>query len=232
MTAEWHMHPSHSNFIREALMRTPLRVAVLLSAAALGGCASGSVVSQAGGDVALVRRGAVELKQDMRKVWTDHVVYTREYIAAAVANDGSASAVAARLMKNQEDIGNAVAPYYGSAAGAKLTDLLKAHINIATEVVAAAKAGDNTKLADADRRWHDNAADIAGFLAGANPNWSRDGLRMMLNEHLSLTTQEAVLKLQKRWTEDVANFDQIYMQALHMADALTDGILKQFPAKV
>src|SRR5439155_14620474 len=96
----------------------------------------------------------------------------------------------------------------------------------------AAKAGDNAKVSDADRRWHDNARDIAAFLAGANPNLSRDALVNMLNEHLSLTTEEALARIQKRWTDDTVAFDRILTQALMMADALTDGIVKQFPSKV
>jgi hypothetical protein len=54
----------------------------------------------------------------------------------------------------------------------------------------------------------------------------------MLNEHLSLTTQEATARIQKKWTDDVAAFDSIYTQAMHMADALSDGIIKQHPDKV
>jgi hypothetical protein len=135
-------------------------------------------------------------------------------------------------MKNQEDIGGAIEPYYGEAAADKLTGLLKQHISIAVDLVAAAKAGDNAKVADADRRWRDNAAQIAAFLADANPNWSRDALLAMLNEHLSLTTQEAMARIQKRWNDDQMAFDKIFNQALSMADTLTDGIVKQFPAKV
>ena len=213
-------------------MQRRICTAALLMSSAVLGCSSSRYPILSGGDVAVVRTGAVELKENMRKLWTDHVVYTRQYIVSTIANDPSASAAATRLMRNQEEIGNAIAPYYGSDAGMRLANLLKAHINIATEVVAAAKAGDNTKLADADRRWHDNAVDIATFLANANPNWSRTDLINMLNEHLSLTTNEAVLRLQKRWTDDVNNFDRIYSQALSMADALTNGIIKQYPAKV
>ncbi len=33
---------------------------------------------------------ADELRQDMRKLWTDHVVWTREYIIAAVADQPGA----------------------------------------------------------------------------------------------------------------------------------------------
>lgn len=172
-----------------------------------------------------------ELHDAMRKLWSDHVVWTRLYIIAAAAGDASAQTAAARLLRNQEDIGNAIAPYYGAAAGARLTELLKEHITIAVDLVSAAKARDDAKVSDADRRWHANANDIATFLSGANPNWPRAALLSMLNEHLALTTQEATARLQGRWADDASAFDRIFSQALMMADALSDGIVKQFPAR-
>jgi len=172
-----------------------------------------------------------QLHDGMRKLWSDHVVWTRLYIVAAAAGDASAQTAATRLLRNQDDIGNAIVPYYGSAAGAKLTDLLKQHINIAVDLVAAAKAGDNARVAEADRRWHANANDLATFLSGANPNWPKATVLSMLNQHLALTTQEATARLQGRWADDQAAFDGIFNQILGMADALSDGIVKQFPAK-
>lgn len=172
------------------------------------------------------------LHDNMRRLWSDHVVWTRQYIVAATSGDPSADAALSRLMKNQEDIGNAVRPFYGDAAGAKLTDLLKQHISIAGELVAAAKAGDQAKQTDADKRWHDNAAAIATFLSGANPNWPREALLSMLNNHLALTTREAVARLQKNWADDQTTFDNVYTQSMEMADALSSGIAKQFPGKV
>jgi hypothetical protein len=171
------------------------------------------------------------LDQAMRKLWADHVVYTRLYIISAVNGSDDAQPTATRLLKNQEDIGNAIVPYYGAAAGQKLTDLLKQHILIAVDLVSAAKAGDSAKQADADARWHQNAADLATFLSGANPNWPRQAVLDMLNQHLSLTTREAVDRLQKNYTDDVTNFDAIFNQAMMMADTLSSGIAKQFPGK-
>jgi hypothetical protein len=72
---------------------------------------------------------ASALNQDMRELWTDHVVWTRDYIIAAAAEAPDQQAAADRLMKNQEDIGAAVAVYYGKPAGDKLTELLKQHIS-------------------------------------------------------------------------------------------------------
>jgi hypothetical protein len=213
-------------------MTRSIRISVLVLAMVAAACAPNrsDEMKESSGDVAITDAGT-NLKTAMRKLWSDHVVWTRQYIVAATADDPSAAAAAARLMKNQEDLGNAIVPYYGSEAGTKLTDLLKQHINIAVDLVAAAKAKDNTKLGDADKRWHDNATEIATFLSGANPNWSKDGLVTMLNEHLSLTTEEAKARLEKRWDDDARTFDRIFDQAMHMADALADGIVKQFPDK-
>jgi hypothetical protein len=211
---------------------TKSRISFLILGTALMACTNAGTLRtvESGGEVAITRDGSA-LKDAMRDLWADHVVWTRNYIVAAVANDPSASAAATRLLRNQEDIGNAIAPYYGSAAGARLTTLLKEHITIAVDLVAAAKAGDKTKVADADARWHRNAADLATFLSGANPNWPRATLLSMLNDHLALTTQEATARIEQRWADDISYFDRIFDQAMHMADALTTGIVKQFPSR-
>ena len=201
-------------------MRKPRSIGLALLVGALAGCASGGMAPTG-------TSPALELRQNMRELWADHVVWTRGYIIAALADDPSASSALDRLMRNQEELGAAIAPYYGQPAGAQLTTLLKDHIRIAGEVVTAAKANRSTELADADRRWHENAEQIATFLSGANPHWSRADLLSMLNTHLSLTTTEATLRLQRNWGEDAANFDRIFDQAMAMADALSSGVIAQ-----
>ena len=174
---------------------------------------------------------AATLKQDMRKLWTDHVVWTRDYIVAAVGDQPDAEAAAGRLMKNQEDLGSAVAKFYGAAAGQQLTTLLKQHISIAVDLIKAAKAGDKAAQQQADTKWQQNASEIADFLSKANPNWPRATLSDMMKKHLSTTTDEVVARLTKNWDADVRAFDAVSDHILHMSDALSDGIVKQFPDK-
>ena len=174
---------------------------------------------------------ATAFKQDMRKLWTAHVVWTRDYIVAATLNQPDAPAALNRLMKNQDDIGNAMAKFYGAAAGRQLTTLLKDHIAIAGDIVKAAMGGDKAGQKAADDKWHQNAIQISDFLSKANPNWPRATLLEMMNTHLSTTAAELGARLSKDWEGDVKAFDAVYDHILHMADALSDGIIKQFPEK-
>jgi len=56
---------------------------------------------------------AVNLRMAMRKLWEDHITYTRNYIISALADLGDTGKVAERLLKNQDDIGDAIKPIYG-----------------------------------------------------------------------------------------------------------------------
>jgi hypothetical protein len=175
---------------------------------------------------------AVALRTDMRKLWEDHVTWTRLAIISLEAGTPDTDATVARLLRNQTDIGNAIKPYYGSAAGDLLTRQLRSHILIAADVVAAAKAGDQAKLADAQERWTANADQIAATLASVNPRyWKLGTMKAEMHMHLKLTTAEAVARLQGKWNADVAAYDQVHNHILHMSDMLTDGIVKQFAAR-
>lgn len=171
------------------------------------------------------------LQTALRKLWVDHIVWTRSYVVAAVADAPDAGAAAARLLKNQEDIGNAIVPVYGRAAGAKLTELLKGHIMIAVDLIAAAKASDQAKFGEYDAKWTKNAEDIASFLSEANPHWPRKDVVDLLNLHLNLTKKEVVARLTQKWEDDVQAFDDIFTEIMTVSDTLADGIHKQFPGK-
>lgn len=171
-------------------------------------------------------------RSDVRKLWEDHITWTRLYIVNALADLPSKSATAQRLLQNQTDIGNSIKLYYGDAAGEKLTTLLKSHILIAVDLIDAAKSGNTVKKEEASKRWSSNADDIASFLSGANPrNWPSTEMKSMMHEHLDLTTAQVVAGLEKNWSADIVAYDKVNEQILKMADMLSSGIIKQFPAK-
>ena len=175
---------------------------------------------------------ALAAHDEFRKLWEDHITWTRLAIISLEGGTPDADATVARLLRNQADIGNAVKPFYGNAAGAKLTSLLREHILIAADVIAAAKAGDTAKVAAAQVRWTANADRIATLLHGANPRfWPLAVLKHEMHTHLRLTTEEAVAHLQGRWAADVAAYDKVHRHILHMSDLLSGGLVEQFPQR-
>lgn len=173
----------------------------------------------------------VELRNAMRMLWEEHIAYTRNFIISSLAGLEDAGPVAERLLRNQDDIGNAIKPVYGEEAGKKLSVLLRDHILIAADIVKAAKAGDNDGVGKGQERWKKNADEIAVFLGGANPNWPVPTLKDMLYKHLAYTTTEVVARLKKDWAADIQAYDQGHAHMMMFADALSDGILKQHPKK-
>jgi hypothetical protein len=188
-------------------------------------------------DVSHASRAAITpkelaLRQDMRKLWEDHITWTRLAVISLTTDSPDTKATVARLLQNQADIGNAVKPFYGKAAGTKLTHLLREHILIAADLIAAAKSGDQEAVASQQARWQANADEIASFLSSANPrSWKPAEMRAMMRSHLRLTTDEVVARLTQKWAADVKAYDRIHVQILHMADMLSDGLVAQFPAR-
>jgi hypothetical protein len=206
-------------------------IAILAVVFLLAGALSGAYAQKMKGAGPMYTPSAVALKMDMRKLWEDHISWTSTYIMASVANLDDTGQIAERLLKNQQDIGNAIKPIYGDAAGNKLAALLKDHILIAAELVGAAKAGDNNKAAAAEKKWYANADEIAVFLSGANPNWPQKTLESLLYAHLALTKNEAVARIKKDPAAYIDARDKGHAHILVMSDALSDGIIKQFPKK-
>jgi hypothetical protein len=195
-----------------------------------GGGEARAVVHEAHATATPARQ--VALRQDMRRLWEDHVTWTRMVIIDFAAGSPGLQASSTRLLRNQADIGDAVAAYFGRAAGDRLTGLLRRHILIAVDVLTAAKAGDTAGLGTANARWARNADQIAAFLTRANPRaWPARQTRAMMRHHLGLTTAEAEARLSGDWAADVRAYDEVHFQALHMADMLSAGIIDRFPGR-
>jgi hypothetical protein len=170
------------------------------------------------------------LRFSMRDLWNDHALWTRNVIICIVDEAPGQTDAVNRLLKNQEDIGNAIKPYYGDAAGNDLTDLLKIHITTAATLVNAADDGDTPTYNSAATAWYANGDDIAVFLNNANPDhWGLDEWKSMMKSHLDHTVAEVTARLNMDYAADVAAYDIIVDEVQMMADELTEGIANQFP---
>jgi hypothetical protein len=216
------MRPDRSTSLHKMIAAT-ITIAIMLalaSSAAFAAPQESQKISQ------------TDFNKAMRKLWEDHITWTRLYIVSAAANLPDKDATAQRLLQNQADIGNAIVPFYGQAAGDKLTALLKDHILGAAALIEAAKSGDKAKTDAAAAKWYANADEIATFLSSANPkNWPLAEMKAGMKMHLDLTLAEATAQLQGKYADSVADYDKIHTHILGLADLLSSGIIKQFPQK-
>lgn len=171
----------------------------------------------------------IELKDNFRKLWSDHVIWTKNYIVSAFTDSEDKDKVLARLLQNQQDIGNVFKPYYGEAVGDKLAQLLREHIVIAGKVIDAVKAGNQTDAEKYNKEWYANADEIAKFLSSQNPKYSYEQLQEMLHEHLELITDDVMARVKKDWDAEIVAFDKGLEHMMMFGDLLTEGIVKQFP---
>jgi hypothetical protein len=214
-----------------ALSLIPVAAIVAVFAAALATTPSHADAHAANG----VTATRAAFHDAMRALWEDHIVWTRQFIVSAATlpeNLPDTAATVDRLLANQTDIGDAIKPFYGDAAGEALTELLRDHILTAADIVAAAKAGDGDGVEAASAAWYANADEIATLLSEANPRrWPLEAMRAHMTSHLDLTLEEAVARLEGRYADDIAAYDKVHADILEMADLLSDGIVAQFPSR-
>jgi hypothetical protein len=174
----------------------------------------------------------VAFHDGMRALWEAHGSWTHMVIVSFAGNLPNLPAEEQVLLQNQVDIGNAVKPYYGAAAGNRLTELLKAHILGAVNVLQAAKSGDKNSLATAEAAWFVNGRQIADFLHAADPRFlSRTAARTMMKIHLDQVIEQGVDELGGNYAAGASAFAPYMRHILDMADMISGGIIRQFPAR-
>lgn len=177
---------------------------------------------------------APQLHAAMRSLWHGHIVTTRDYdIAVHAGNQAAAEKAAKAVVANAKQIANAVAGFYGKDAGTGLLKLLAGHWSGVKALTDTTHAGNKAGEEKAMNELAGNATAIAKFLAGANPNWSEGALQGALMMHVDdhktqideMMSNAPQAEQAKSWAGMQHHMDMI-------ADALSDGIAKQFPNKV
>jgi hypothetical protein len=217
---------------RQHLRLVAALVAITMAAAACGSDDNSDKTAAPSTSMAAKGVDSTALHSAMRTLWADHMQWTYATVDAFFHDAKALDPTLQRLLANQDDIGNAIKPFYGDAAGVQLTELLRTHINEAVPVLEAAKAGDQVALKKAQDDWYANAQQIADFLTKANPNnWPVSATGPALEMHIDQTTTYAVDLLKGDHATAIADYGKAFGHMMEVADILADGIVKQFPDK-
>jgi hypothetical protein len=202
-----------------------------------------------------VREGSGPPEPSMRQLWSDQVVFTRQYVVAAVAGRpvsevltkllgeavapiatapgvrelvpqfSDGDAAAVNLLTTMEATGKALEPYFGEDAAKELISLLRRHVLIAVDLLSAARSGHIETLKKEDERWIASADEIAGFLSSLNPAWPREVLEQHLQLLLQLTKDEVVARVAGNSRVDLRTYDAIREEAMVIADLMEEGLV-------
>ena len=170
-----------------------------------------------------------DLMDYFHMLWGQHVMWTRMVMLGIIFDLPDLQFTTERLLRNAQDFAEGLRIYYGNDAAQAFENLFRNHITLAADFVTAAKANDENRMDETWQRWTDNANQIAEFLGSINPNWSVDDWNAMLMEHLQLLADNAMLMLEQNYQASIEGFDDIYNQAMEMADMMAEGIANQFP---
>jgi hypothetical protein len=170
----------------------------------------------------------LQLSNKIRRLWIEHVLWTRFFILSTAFSLPDLPFVTERLLQNPVDFARVLKPFYGEQTAMQFKRLFTDHLLIAAQLVNAAKEGDTAEVDEQRRRWYANAEDIARSLASINPFWSECEWRDLLFDHLRMTEDEAVFVLTSQYEKGIKEYDDIQAEALRMADVMTCGIIRQF----
>ena len=172
----------------------------------------------------------IALSDAMRTLWDQHMEWTYATVDAFFHDQAALQPTLNRLLQNQRDIGAAIVPFYGQAAGTQLTNLLLIHIEDAVPVLKAAQANNSAQLASANADWYANAKQIADFLSTANPsNWPQSAMEDMMKTHITQTITYSVDLLKGDYAQSITDYGLAESHMGQMADMLTAGIVAQHP---
>jgi hypothetical protein len=163
------------------------------------------------------------MRDQLRKLWGDHVFWTRQALISVAHGLPDFDSTLARLLRNQDELGEAVARMYGAPIGRELQRLLREHVNSAAALFVALRRNDIGKATAADRMLRANAENIARVLHQANPAWDVEGLARMFYQHIDLMTAQAQARMRTDFPSDIAAFDASLAQAYGLADMMSAG---------
>jgi len=170
----------------------------------------------------------LELSNTFRRLWNEHVLWTRFFIVSTAFDLPDLPLVTQRLLQNPGDFAKVLSQFYRKSEVEEFTRLFTDHLLIAAALVNAAKAGDSEEVQKQRKLWYQNAVDIAKLLSSINPFWKKRIWKNMLFDHLEMTEDEAVFILTGEYERGIKVYQDIQNQALRMADFMTCGIIRQF----
>ncbi|MGH6958871.1 MAG: hypothetical protein ACREE7_00155 [Dongiaceae bacterium] len=175
---------------------------------------------------------AADLRSALDQLLGEHVQLAADATNAALnGRDAEFKAAAGALDANSVDISNAIGSVYGKDAGEAFLGLWRSHIGMVVDYTVGMASKDKAKQDKAVGELMQYTKDFGAFLNSANPNLPQDAVADLVKHHA--VTLKAVIDAQAAG-DQVKAYTALRTAYGHMAmiaEALAQGIVKQFPKK-
>ena len=179
----------------------------------------------------IITPAELSLWMQERTLWQERAFWTRMAIISMLLDSDSQNPVINRLMRNQQDMAETIAPYYGNETAREYGDLIKNHLLLTIQLAAAVKEQNQTALQNAGNKWYQSADEIAKFETNLSANLTQRDRKALWYENLNLTKNETMQLFNKDYNSSIDTFDRIEEQANMIADSFTNGIILRFPER-
>ncbi|MBQ7954668.1 MAG: LysM peptidoglycan-binding domain-containing protein [Lachnospiraceae bacterium] len=170
----------------------------------------------------------VQLNNDMRKSWLQHIFWARMLMTSLFENLEDMDAVEAKTMRIPEDIAEVFVRFYPKAQMEQLTRLLAEHTDLTSQMMSAMKSEDMQRMDQMERLWYQNAEKLAALLSSMNRAYSYEDLLQSFGKHLDMLKRQMSAALDGNHEEEIRIFEENENQLMELADYLTEGLLQQF----
>jgi hypothetical protein len=214
-----------------AVLATGLPVLVFAADTAPAGTRGPTAAAQ-GHTAAAVAAPVANTRAALRDLWLGHIFWVRNVVDARIAGDADRAKVAEQqVVANATALAGSIEPYYGKAASDKLFELLAGHWGAISGYLDAARGHQDAGKKAALDKLTANAGQIATFLSSANPHWPADTVRGLFAAHGAHHVQQIDQLVAHQYAQEAQTWAAMKDHMYVIADALTDGLVAQFPDK-
>jgi len=175
-----------------------------------------------------------DLRSVLRLLWSQNIMWTRFYIISAMSKLSDIEVVNNRLLENPMDFANVLSIYYGDNVAKEFEDLFREHLILTIKLVnsyiaaGTTTTGNKSTITEVEKKWYENANQLATFLSTINPYWDQQMLQNLFYNHLDMTKDEILKRLNNEYAAEVYLYDFIEYHTQMIAEIMANGIIKQF----
>ncbi|MHB1153985.1 MAG: hypothetical protein ACYCWE_20835 [Eubacteriales bacterium] len=163
-----------------------------------------------------------------RELWRQRFFWNKSLIVNILCDFGNTAFITKRTLENLEHFAYEFAKYYGFSKSRIFESILKDYYFTTEKLLKAIKAKDEETAKTAGLEMYRNADEIASFLAGVNPYWSKEVWQELFYNNIELIENDAKFRITRLCTTDIIDDELVMKQIMKLSDYMAMGLIRHF----